>query len=246
MANNEPEVLARHLTEAGLIANAARQWGKAGRRSLDRSALIEAVERLARALPKSKRLPPTPALRREQIELQVALIAPLIHVKGYAASETKAAAEQARLLIEQAEAIGEAPEDPELLFSVFYSFWVANLMAFNGDVCRNLAADFLTLAEKQRATVPRMIGHRLMGTSLICTGEIAEGASLFRSRACAVQPHGSYANDAIWCGHWSVNLYLSVVGSLDAWLSPGRARRCKPRAQAVPASLAKLQHRCLR
>ena len=82
-----------------------------------------------------------------KIQLQVALIAPLIHVKGYAASETKAAAEQARLLIEQAEAIGQAPEDPELLFSVFYSFWVANLMAFNGDVCRNLAADFLTLAE---------------------------------------------------------------------------------------------------
>ena len=185
MAKNEPEVLARHFTEAGLIANAARQWGKAGQRSLDRSALIEAVEQLTRALSQIEELPPTPALRREQIELQVALIAPLIHVKGYAAPETKAAAEKARLLIEQAEAIGEAPEDPQLLFSVFYSFWVANLIAFNGDVCRNLAADFLTLAEKQRATVPRMIGHRLMGTSLICTGEIAEGRAYF-DRALAL------------------------------------------------------------
>ena len=184
IAKNEPEVLARHFTEAGLIANAARQWGKAGQRSLDRSALIEAVEQLTRALSQIEELPSTPALRREQIELQVALIAPLIHVKGYAASETKAAAEKARLLIEQAEAIGEAPEDPQLLFSVFYSFWVANLIAFNGDVCRNLAADFLTLAEKQRATVPRMIGHRIMGTSLICTGEIADGrAYLDRSLA---------------------------------------------------------------
>ena len=179
IAKNEPEALARHFTEAGLIANAARQWGKAGQRSLERSALIEAVEQLTRALSQIEELPPTPALRREQIELQVALIAPLIHVKGYAASETKAAAEQARVLIEQAEAIGEPPEDPQLLFSVFYSFWVANLIAFNGDVCRNLATDFLTLAEKQRATVPRMIGHRLMGTSLICTGEIAEGRAYF-------------------------------------------------------------------
>ena len=185
MVKNEPEVLARHFTEAGLIANAARQWGKAGQRSLDRSALIEAVEQLTRALSQIEELPSTPALRREQIELQVALIAPLIHVKGYAASETKAAAEQARLLIEQAEAIGEAPEDPQLLFSVFYSFWVANLIAFNGDVCRNLATDFLTLAEKQRATVPRMIGHRLMGTSLICTGEITEGRAYF-DRALAL------------------------------------------------------------
>jgi hypothetical protein len=45
-----------------------------------------------------------------------------------------------------------------MLFSVFYSFWVANLIAFNADVCRNLAVDFLTLAEKQRATLPPCSG----------------------------------------------------------------------------------------
>ena len=47
-----------------------------------------------------------------------------MHLKGYAAPETKAAAERARLLIEQAEALGEPPEDPLLLFSVLYGFWV--------------------------------------------------------------------------------------------------------------------------
>jgi hypothetical protein len=67
-------------------------------------------------------LPGTPALRHEQIKLQVAVITPLVHVKGYAARETKAAAEQARLLIEKAEALGEPPEDPLLLFSVLYGF----------------------------------------------------------------------------------------------------------------------------
>ena len=61
-------------------------------------------------------LPRTPALRREQMKLQVALLTPFIIVKGYAAAETKAAAEQARLMIEQAEALGEPPEDPLLLF----------------------------------------------------------------------------------------------------------------------------------
>ena len=130
-------------------------------------------------------MPGTPALRREQIKLQVALITPLIHVKGYAAPETKAAAEQARLLIEQAEALGEPPEDPLLLFSVLYGFWVANYVAFNGDVMRELAAQFLALAEKQGATVPLMIGHRLMGTSLLFTGDIAarpSATSIRRSR----------------------------------------------------------------
>ena len=120
-------------------------------------------------------LPGTPALRREQIKLQVALITPLIHVKGYAAAETKAAAEQARLLIEQAEALGEPPEDPLLLFNVLAAFWAANFVAFNGDVVCDLATQLLALAEKQRATVPLMIGHRLMGQSLLLAGDIAEG-----------------------------------------------------------------------
>jgi len=174
VAERQPELLARHRTEAGLIDKAAALWGKAGQRSLERSALVEAAEQLTRALAQIETLPATPELRREQIKLQVALITPLMHVKGYAASETKAAAERARVLIEQAEALGEPPEDPLLLFSVLHSFWTASFVAFNGDALRELAGQFLTLAEKQKATVPLMIGHRIMG-SVLHTGAFAEG-----------------------------------------------------------------------
>jgi predicted ATPase len=175
IAENQPELLARHCTEAGLIEKAAGLWGKAGQRSLARSALVEAAEQLTRAVGQIASLPSTPALRREQIKLQVALITPLMHVKGYAAPETKAAAERARLLIEQAEAMGESLEDPLLLFSILYGFWIANYVAFNGDALRDLAAQFLTFAEKQTATAPLMIGHRLMAVSLLCTGDITQG-----------------------------------------------------------------------
>jgi predicted ATPase len=130
IAENQPEVLARHCTEANLIEKAAGLWARAGQRSLARSALVEAVEQLTRALDQITTLPATPALRREQIKLQVALITPLLHAKGFAAPATKAAVERARLLIEQAEAIGEPSEDPLLLFSVLYGFWVANYVAF--------------------------------------------------------------------------------------------------------------------
>ena len=178
-AENQPELLARHCTEAGLIEKAAGLWGRAGHRSLARSALVEAAEQLTRALDQIAILPATPALRRDQIKLQVALITPLLHLKGYGAPETKAAAERARLLIEQAEALGEPPEDPLLLFSALYGLWVAHYVAFNGDVVRKLAAQFLALAQKQTATAPRMIGHRLMGMSLLHTGDIAEGRAHF-------------------------------------------------------------------
>ena len=188
IAESRPELLARHCTEAGLIEKAAGLWGKAGQRSLARSALVEATAQLTRALDQIATLPATPALRREQIKLQVALVNALMHTKGYAAPETKAAVEQARLLIEQAEALGEPPEDPLLLFSVLYGFWVGNYVAFNGDVMRKLAAQFLALAEKQGATVPLMVGHRLMGTSLLFTGDIAQGRAHFDQAVALYDP----------------------------------------------------------
>jgi predicted ATPase len=184
----QPELLAHHYTEAGLIERAAGLWGKAGQRSLSRSALVEAVEQLTRALSQIATLPATPALRREEIKLQVTLITPLLHVKGYSAPEAKAAVERARLLIKQAEALGEPPEDPLLLFSVLYGVYVANYVAFNGAAIRNLSVQFLTLAEKQGETVPLMIAHRLMATSLMCTGDIAGGRAHYDQALALYEP----------------------------------------------------------
>jgi len=124
VAASQPELLARHFTKAGLIEKAAYFWEKAGHRSLQRSALAEAIEQLSRALDQLAALPGTPELRRKQIELQVALLNPIGHVKGFAAPETKAAVQRARVLIEQAEALGEPPAR---LFSVLFGLWVTNL-----------------------------------------------------------------------------------------------------------------------
>ena len=174
IATNQPELLARHCTEAGLTEKAVGLWGKAGQRSLERSALVEAVEQLARAIGLIAGLAPTPALRREEIRLQVALITPLFHLKGYAAPETKAAAERANVLIEQAKSLGEPLEDPLLLFSVLYGVWVANYIAFNGDAMRELAAQFLVLGKEQGSGVALLVAHRIMAVSLLCTGDIVE------------------------------------------------------------------------
>ncbi len=188
IAETRPELLARHATEAAQIEKAALLWGRAGQRSLDRSALVEAAAQITQALDQIATLPTTSALRREQIKLQVALVRPLMHVKGFAAQETKAAVERARLLIEQAEALGEPPEDPLLLLTVLVGSWGTNLVAFNGDVCLDLAADCLTLAEKQGTTVPLMMGHRLMGVSLTCTGAFAEGRAHYDQAMALYDP----------------------------------------------------------
>ena len=72
IAESQPELLARHCTEAGQIEKAVGLLGKAGQRSLARAALLEGVEQLKRALDQIATLPATPALRREEIKLEVA------------------------------------------------------------------------------------------------------------------------------------------------------------------------------
>ena len=174
IVENRPELVARHCSEAGLIEKSARLWGKAGQRSFERSALSEAAEQFTRALGHIVTLPATSALRQEEIKFQVALVAPLIHIKGFAAPETNEALERARTLIEQAEAGGEPPDDPLLLFSVLYDFWAANFVQFNGDKMCEIAAHFLARGEEQGAIVPIMVGNRLMGVSLASTGNLTQ------------------------------------------------------------------------
>jgi predicted ATPase/class 3 adenylate cyclase len=188
VAETQPELLARHCTEAGQIEKAAGLWGKSGRRSLERSALIEATHQLTQAADQLATLATTPAIRREQLGLQVALLTPLMQVKGHAAPETVAAAERARSLIEEAEALGEPPDDPLLLFLVLYGFWVQAHGAFDSEAMLSLAEQFLKLAEKQGATVPLMIGHRLVGSSFALTGRLAEGRAHYDQAIALYDP----------------------------------------------------------
>ena len=211
IVENKPELLAHHCAEAGDFEKAAMLWGKAGRRSAERSALVEAAEQLRRALGLIVGLPSNSDLRCEEIKLQVELITPLLHLRGYASPETKAAVERAHHLIEQSKALGEPPEDPYLLFIVLYGSWVARLVAFDGDVVHELAVQFLALAEKQAATGPLMIGHRLKGMSLFHTGEISE-ARAHLDRAIALYDPAEHR-------HLATRFGQDVGAAILAWRS---------------------------
>ena len=185
IAAAEPELLAHHFTQATLPEAAIEWWGKAAQQSLERSALIEAIEQLTRALSQIALAPSTPALRRQEIKLQVALITPLMNVKGYAAPETRAATDRGQLLIEQAEALGESPEDPLLLFSVLHGQWTASGVAFNGDALLRLSGEFVALAERHGTNAPLLLAYRNRAIAFLYTGDIAEGCA-YLDRAIAL------------------------------------------------------------
>jgi class 3 adenylate cyclase/tetratricopeptide (TPR) repeat protein len=192
VAESQPELLARHCAEAGLIEKAAGLWGKAAQQSMARSALIEAAAQFTRALAHIASLQGSAALRREQAKLQTGLANVLTQVRGYAAPETISALGEARRLIERAEELGEPLDDPQLLFSMLWGFWAASYIAFNGDLMRELAAEFLERAEKQGETALLQIAHRIWAITLSFTGDIVEARAHYARALALSDPAGDH------------------------------------------------------
>ncbi|SDN45951.1 AAA family ATPase [Afipia sp. GAS231] len=240
---SQPELLARHYTKADLIEKSARLWGKAGQRSQERSALVEAAEQLGHALAQIAILPGTPDLRREQITLQVALMNTLMHVKGYAAPETRAAVEQVRALIEQAEGFGESLDDPSLLLSALFGQWVANFIGFNGDVARRLAEQFLAFGEKQGTAVPLMVGHRIKASTLMFLGDVVGARAHYDESLALYRPtehrrlSGRFAADSrVTCLSFR-SMVFWLLGYPDAALNDANCALVEARQMGQAATL---------
>jgi predicted ATPase len=103
----QPEILAQHYAEAGLVEKSVAYWAKAGRRSAARSAMPEAAAQFQEALNQLAQLPDTPARQRQELELCSSPAIALHAAKGTAAPETGHVYARARRLCEQLDSSAE-------------------------------------------------------------------------------------------------------------------------------------------
>jgi class 3 adenylate cyclase/predicted ATPase len=97
----QPELLARHCAEAGLVQKAIDYWLKAGQLAVTRAAMPEALAQVRKGLDLLPGVSDTAARREQELNLQIALGHALIATKGYSAPEAGEAFARARLLCEQ-------------------------------------------------------------------------------------------------------------------------------------------------
>ncbi len=74
---------------------------------------------------------------------------------------------------------------------MLYALWTSSYVASNGDVMRKLAAQFLSLAEKQAATAALLTAHRIMGITLTYVGDIRHGRAHF-DKGIALYDHAEH------------------------------------------------------
>ena len=177
-----PELAAHHYGEAAMAEKAVPYWLLAGKLSVAKSAVEEAIAQLRRGLGLLSSLAETPERSRLELDLHIPLMAALIGARGYAHAEVSAALDRSRLLVAATAATGSP-----LHFSVLYGLWVVDYVRGNAERLLEHAQQFLSLAEMQPASAPRLIGHRILGVGQLMTGDFRQArphlelaASLYR------------------------------------------------------------------
>ena len=140
-AETKPELLAHHFSEAGLAEKGAAYWLKAGLRSRERSAEVEAISHLTKGLTLVGTLAESPERDAKELQFLSALAPCHIAVRGYAAPQVGPILERARELCERA---GQAPQ----LFGTMLGTWEWRLV--RGDIrqCVDLADEGMKLADR--------------------------------------------------------------------------------------------------
>jgi TOMM system kinase/cyclase fusion protein len=160
----QPELLAHHFTEAGLIRQALPYWQQAGERAVQHSAHTEAIRHLTKALELLGTLSETPERLRQELALQMALGAPLLATRGYAAREVGRTYARARELCGQ---MGDTSQ----LFPVLFGLWVFYYVQGSLQRARELVEECFSLARSSQDSGLLVESHIALAATLFHQGE---------------------------------------------------------------------------
>jgi predicted ATPase len=223
----QPELLAQHLTEAGLAEPAVEHWRRAGERAAARSANLEAVAHLTRGIAVLNTLPEGALRDERELALQVALIAPLWASRGLGSAEAERVANRA---LELSRRIGaDTPAH-------FWALYGANyLYAVRGELplALDLGEQLLGVAERLQDAELLAYGHFDVGDILFWFGElVAARTHLERAIALYDPQWGGPATSR--CGFNCASTSLAFLGRVLWHLGyPDQALGYSERAVAI-------------
>jgi class 3 adenylate cyclase/tetratricopeptide (TPR) repeat protein len=171
MIERQPETLAHHYSEAGLVDLAIEFWRRAGVRSVDRSAHREAVGHFGCALDLLANLPPDLHRDERELELRLALAVPLIAVHGFGSTRVEDCAVKGKDLSDKL-------YGSQSRFAAQRVAWNSSLMRQPVPRTLVLAKDLVALAEEDGNPAKLAVAHRALGYSLLIAGEFREAAEI--------------------------------------------------------------------
>jgi predicted ATPase len=226
--------LAHHLWQAGAAADTGktiRYLRMAGEQAVQRSANVEAVNYLTKALELLRTNQALPDRAQQELSLQLALGVPLVLTKGHSAPEVEATYNRARELCQQ------ATEGPEL-FSVLLGL---RRFYFHRDELQpalELGAQLLTLAQSLRDSGRAARAHLMQGEVLYVLGDFVKARENFEQGVALYNP-GPGRSDSFVYGNDTRTICLAYE-ALVLWLLgfPDQALQMTNRALSLARELA--------
>jgi tetratricopeptide (TPR) repeat protein len=176
----EPELLAHHYTEAGLIDEALKYWLQAGQQSSRRCAHTEAIAHLQRGLAIIDELPEGEQKDRHEIEFRVAIGVPLVSNEGAASDNVAENYVHAQKLCEQL-------EETEHLYPVLWGSWLHHFYKSELQQACDMADRLLEIGQSRQDTELQLEAHhcqwgvRFVGGDLrVALEHCEQGLKLYR------------------------------------------------------------------
>jgi predicted ATPase len=171
----QPELLARHFTQAGMTEAAIEWWEKAGQRSLERSANAEAIAHFTEGIRLTQSLSAEPARDERELALQLALGPALMATRGYGATEVEQTYARAHELCRN---LGTGPNR----FAVLRGLWEYYELRARMDSAKEVADEVFAIAEQSGDRTLLLVAHDVVGDTSLWTGDF-EAAVAHTQRA---------------------------------------------------------------
>jgi predicted ATPase len=210
IAQNQPEILARHLTEAGQTERAVEQWLKAGRRAAGRSAHVEAIAHLKQGLELLVSLPDWPRRKEIESDLQLALGVSLMASKGLSSLEAAGAYERARALCEES-------GDITRLVSALWGLWHSSNNSNRLEAAHALCNQLLTLTEKHDDRELRLQAQHAAWTTYFFRGDPIRSLEHCETGKILCGPHLHQSRVLLHGGH-DPGVCARMVSAWDEWM----------------------------
>ena len=229
VTETQPEILAHHLMQAGLSAEAVNFWTKAGVLARGRSAFAEAGAHLRRGLELLLTLPESDNRAAQELPIQIAL--GLIHMatRGYASVEAAQAYERARDICEQI-------NDTDHLMGVLIGLRHVNQVQGKSVAAKSCVAQCLDIAQRKGDRIFSVQANTNLAHTLCVMGSFADARSHLVEALAGYDPIDSLSHRAI-SGLDPQSFCLGIAGWNDWFLGyPDRALQAALQAVALARS----------
>jgi class 3 adenylate cyclase/tetratricopeptide (TPR) repeat protein/ABC-type transport system involved in cytochrome c biogenesis ATPase subunit len=165
--SSQPEIVAHHFMEAGLVEPAIDYWLKAGHLALSRSANAEAAKHLGQGIELTQSQSPSAERDRKELDFYLALGPAMAATEGYATPETLRVFSHARDLLGDGGTLTEQ-------MTVLWGVYLAHSMRAENIAAREIAQRCLALATEHEHPGMSALGNRFMGQTLWMMGAFVD------------------------------------------------------------------------